>query len=144
MLDAVLEVRYSYVLQNRIKEQLEASANLPEELKEIASFASTQVTISVLGDEEGRDVIDIERLSSDLEKALKGLDEGIRTTIFSNILSAIRMVYDKFVEEGYKEMMEFYDNLLKCCKKGWQEVYDTLIEYMLRMDKEAIIWLRGK
>jgi CRISPR/Cas system CSM-associated protein Csm2 small subunit len=144
MLEAVLEARYNYVLQNKIKEQLKASAKLPEELKEIAFFASTQVTISVLGDEEGRDVINIERLRGDLEKALRGLDEGIRTTIFSSILSAIRMLYDKFVEEGCKEMIRFYDDLLKSCKKGWQEVYDTFMEFMLKMDREAIIWLRGR
>jgi CRISPR/Cas system CSM-associated protein Csm2 small subunit len=144
MLEAVLEARYNYVLQNKIKEQLKASAKLPEELKEIAFFASTQVTISVLGDEEGRDVINIERLRGDLEKALRGLDEGIRTTIFSSILSAIRMLYDKFVEEGCREMIRFYDDLLKSCKKGWQEVYDTFMEFMLKMDREAIIWLRGR
>jgi ClpP class serine protease len=77
------------------------------------------VTISVLGDKEGRDVIDVERLRSDLEKVFRELDEGTKTTIFSNILSVIRMLYDKFVEEGCKEMMEFYDDLLKSCKKGW-------------------------
>jgi hypothetical protein len=54
------------------------------------------------------------------------------------------MVYDEFVEEGYREMMEFYDNILKNCKKGWQEVYNTCIEYMLKMDKEAIMWLRRR
>jgi cystathionine beta-lyase/cystathionine gamma-synthase len=83
-------------------------------------------------------------LRGDLEKALRGLDEGIRTTIFSSILSAIRMLYDKFVEEGCKEMIRFYDDLLKSCKKGWQEVYDTFMEFMLKMDREAIIWLRGR
>jgi hypothetical protein len=102
------------------------------------------VTISVLSDGEGRDVIDIERLRSDLEKVLNGLDESTRTVIFSNITCAIRMLYDKFIEEGYKEMIGFYDNILKSCRKGWQEVYNTFIEYMLKMDKEAVPWLRWK
>jgi hypothetical protein len=54
------------------------------------------------------------------------------------------MIYDKFIEEGYKEMTEFYDNILKSCRKGWPEVHNTFIEFMLKMDKEAILWLRWK
>lgn len=144
MLDAILEARYNYILRNKIKDQLKTSTRLPEELKETALHASTRVTISVLGDEDGRDVIDIGELRSNLEEVLSGLDESTRTIIFSNIATAIRMLYDKFVEEGCREMIEFYDNILKSCKKGWQEVYNTFIEYMLKMDKEAILWLRGE
>lgn len=144
MLNAILEARYNYILQNRIKDQLKTSAKLPEELKEIALYASSKVTIHVLSDEEGREVVDIEILRNDLESVFKKLDESTITILFYNVLSAIRMVYDEFVEEGYREMMEFYDNILKNCKKGWQEVYNTCIEYMLKMDKEAIMWLRRR
>jgi len=144
VLNRVLEERYSYILQNGIKDQLKTSAKLPEELKEIALYASTHVTISVLGDEEGRDVVDIERLRSDLEKVLRGLDENTRTVIFSNIAIAVRKLYEEFIEEGCREMIGFYDDVLKSCRKGWQEVYNTFIEYTLKMDKEAILWLRGE
>jgi hypothetical protein len=142
--DRVLETRYNYILQNRLKDQLKSSAKLPDELKEIALHASTEVTISVLGDEEGRDVIDTHRLRSDVEDVLKGLDENTRATILSHILMGIRMLYDELVEDGSREMIKFYDDLLKSCKKGWQEVYDTFIEYTLKMDKEAVLWLRGE
>ena len=107
-------------------------------------YASSKVTIHVLSDGEGREVVDIEILRNDLESVFKKLDESTITILFYNVLSAIRMVYDEFVEEGYREMMEFYDNILKNCKKGWQEVYNTCIEYMLKMDKEAIMWLRRR
>jgi hypothetical protein len=39
-------------------------------------------------------------------------------------------------------MSEFYDKQIESSKKGLEEVFNALREYLIRWDKKAILWKR--
>jgi hypothetical protein len=133
-----------YTFQKQVIEKLEASLE-GEKFKEIIlNVASTSLSIRVLSDDDGRDVVDIGRLREDFEKRLESLDEVTKVFVTLKVTNAIREIFDStsFVEESKKEIIGFYDKLIESSRKDWLAVYDALREYLLTWDKKAVIWSR--
>jgi hypothetical protein len=75
LLRTVLEAFLNYTFQNQVFEELKKSLEGEENLRKeiILNIASSSLSIGVLSDSEGRDVVNIERLQKDFEEKLKNL-----------------------------------------------------------------------
>jgi hypothetical protein len=146
LLGAPLRGYFDYILQNQVIKKLKASLKEEEDIRGeiILNAASRSLSVRVLSEDDGRDVVDIGRLREDFSSELEGLDEPTKVLVILKVSNAIREIYDStpFVEESKKEMLRFYDELIKSSEKGWMEVYDALREYTREWDKEAIMWKR--
>ncbi len=132
-------------IRNKITDQLKEMLNeekFDEGLKEIILGASSSVSVMVLGDGEGRDVIDQKTLKSDLKDELEGFDEDTKALVLSRISASIRKIYDSFAEENSKEMIEFYDELIIATEESWASVNEVISENIWEKDNDSIIWLR--
>lgn len=146
LLGSVLRGRFDYIFQNHAVDKLKASLKEEEDIRReiILNAASRALSVGVLSEDDGRDVVDIRRLREDFSSELKDLDEPTKVLVILKVSNAIREIYDStiFVEESKKEMLKFYDKLIKSSEKGWLEVYDALREYTGEWDKGAIMWKR--
>lgn len=134
------------LIRNKIFEQLKVLLNeeeIDEGLKEIVLGASVlSANVMVLGDSEGRDVIDLKRLIGGLKDELEGFDEETKAIVLSRMATSIRRIYDSFAEENSKEMIKFYDELIKATESNWTSVNDIINDYLMVKDNEAILWMR--
>lgn len=97
MLETPLEACFDYKFQNQVVEELKASL---EEVKEtymeinineiIQNTVTRFLSIKVLSDDEGRDIVKMERLRDSFEKGLEGLDEITKVLIFTKVLNVIK------------------------------------------------------
>jgi hypothetical protein len=146
ILGAPFKGYFDYILQNQVIKKLKASLKEEEDIRReiILNAASRYLSVRVLSEDDGRDVVDIGRLREDFSSELEGLDEPTKVFVILKVSNAIREIYDStpFVEESKKEMLRFYDKLIESTEKGWMEVYDALREYTIKWDKEAIMWKR--
>jgi hypothetical protein len=146
LLGAPLKGYFDYILQNQVIKKLKASLKEEEDIRReiVLNAASRSLSVRVLSEDDGRDVVDIGRLRKDFSSELEGLDEPTKVLVILKVSNAIREIYDStsFVEESKKEMLGFFDRVIKSSEKGWLEVYDTLREYIGEWDKGAIMWKR--
>ena len=144
LLELVLRARFDYILQNHVVEKLKASLKEEEDIRReiVLNAASRSLSVRVLSEDDGRDVVDIGRLREDFSSELEGLDESTKILVILKVSNAIREIYDdaSFVEKSRDEMLGFYDDLIGSSKKGWLEVYDALREYTIKWDEAAIMW----
>ncbi len=141
-LKAFLDYAFQKSVIEKLKELFEKEEDIRREI--ILNVASTSLSIRVLSDGDGRDVVDIGRLREDFSSELEGLDESTKILVILKVSNAIREIYDStpFVEESKKEMLEFYDKLIESSEKGWLEVYEALRGYTSEWDKGAVMWKR--
>jgi len=147
-LELPLRARFDYILQNHVLEKLKASSNEREDIRReiVLNAASRSLSVRVLSEDDGRDVVDIGRLREDFSSELEGLDDSTKLLVILKVSNAIREVYDDtfFVKKSRDEMLRFYDDLIGSSKKGWLEIYDVLRKYMIKWDKDAIMWKRKR
>ena len=146
LLSTPLKGFLDYTFQRSVIEKLKASLEKEGEIRKeiILNAASNSLSVRVLSDSDGRDIVDVERLRRDLEGELGDLDESTKVLTLLKISNAIREIYDNtsFIEESKEEMLKFYDELIS--KKDWQAVYSVLHDYLIRWDKKAIVWKRAE
>lgn len=137
---------FNYTFRNLVLEKLKASLKEEEEIsmEVILNAASISLSVTAISGIDGRDVVDMRSLRGEFDMVLEGLDESTKVFTILEVANAIREIYDStsFIEESKEEMLEFYDKLIESTEKGWLEVYDTLREYLLKLDRRMIIWKR--
>ena len=137
---------FDYTFRNLVLEKLKASLKEEEEIsmEVILDAASSFLSVTAISGIDGRDVVDIRSLRGEFDMGLEGLDEATKVFTILEVANAIRKIYDNtsFIEESKEEMLEFYDKLIETTEKGWSEVYDTLREYLLKLDRRMTIWKR--
>ena len=146
ILELPLRESYNSILRKEVKKSLESlieKEELDKGLVEIIINASSSISVRILGDSEGEDIIGIEEMRKELKDKLEGLDGGTKTLILSKIASSIRESYMDFTKEAGNKMIEFYDELIKhCSKRDWEAIYDTINKYLIKFDKIAVLWKR--
>ena len=144
LLRTILEAFLNYTFKNQVFEELKGSLEGEENLREeiILNIASLSLSIGVLSDSEERDIVNIETLQKDFEENLKNVDDSTKVLVLLRVSNAIREVLASFTEGVQEEMSEFYDKQIESSKKGWEEVFNALREYLIRWDKKANIWKR--
>lgn len=137
---------FDYTFRNLVLDKLKASLKEEEEIsmEVILNAASLSLSVKAISGIDGRDVVDMRSLRGEFDMVLEGLDESTKVFTILEVANAIREIYDStsFIEESKEEMVEFYDKLIESTEKGWLEVYDTLREYLLKLDRRMIIWKR--
>lgn len=144
LLRTPLRAFFDYAFQNQVLEELKKSLEEEEKFRKeiILNIVSSSLSVGVLSGSERREEISIETLRKDFEENLKGLDEVTRSFVLLKVSNAIREIYALFVDERKKEMLEFSDKLIESSKKGWDESFNTLREYLVGWDKKANMWKR--
>ena len=137
---------FDYTFRNLVLEKLKASLEEEEEIsmEVILDAASRYLSVTAISGIDGRDVVDMRSLRGEFDMGLEGLDESTKVFTILEVANAIREIYDStsFIEESKEEMLEFYDKLIESTEKDWSEVYDTLREYLLKLDRRMLIWKR--
>lgn len=146
-LGSPLRENYNTNLKIKIYDELKElfkEDELDEGLKEIVFNASKNVTVKVFGDDNARDVIEINLLKEDMGEEFEAFDESTKILVLSKLAYSIRRIYDGFAEESSKEIIEFYDKLIESSKDSWTSVYDVILDYVIESDNKAILWKRGE
>lgn len=147
-LDYPLRESYNYLLIKKTTEKIkdlykEGRVNeITEKLKEIILSSLKYLKIDMLSDEYGRDVINTKKLSENLSEGLKELDGTTKSAVLLDITNLIREILKDFVEESKKDLIEFYNTLIKASEESWKSVYEVINKYMIERDNIAIIWRR--
>lgn len=148
LLEGVFRTYLDHPFQKIVVEKLKKSLEEEEDIRReiILNAASRSLSVGVLSDDEGRDVVNMVSLRRDFEDVLEDLDESTKILVLLKVSNAIREIYNNtsFIEERKKEMLEFYDNLIASSEKDWEKVFSMLREYLIRWDKETILWKREK
>lgn len=139
VLGGYLDSSFQKIVVEKLKESLEEEEDIRREI--ILNAASRSLSVRVLSDDKGRDVVDMVSLRKGFEDILGDLDDSTKVLVLLKVSNAIREIYDTpFIEESKKEMLEFYDKLIESSKKDWEKVFSLSREYLIRWDKKAIIW----
>lgn len=144
-LSLVLAWKWDYLLQEQVREYLKASLSEEDtELNATAMYCINGITRYVLGDSEGRAILDIERLKSDLEdeETFKAASEELESRILSELTAALSRVLDSFISSRREEISQLCNKLIQACNGGWDSVFDVIDDETLAADKVATLDMR--
>jgi len=136
-----------HAFQNAVFEKLKIPSEGEEDSRKevILNIASRFLSISVLSDDQGRDVVNTDELMASFSEPLAGFDDPTKYFAVLIVANAIREVYDtSFVEDMKNEIVEFYDMLIESSRGDWDEVHKVLREFVIKWDKKAILWRRER
>ena len=133
--------------QSAVFEKLKIPSEEVEDIRKevILNIASRFLSISVLSDDQGRDVVNTDELMGLFSESLAGFDEQTKYFAVLTVANAIREVYDtSFVEDIKNEIVEFYDMLIESSRGDWDGVHKVLREFVIKWDKKAVLWRRER
>ena len=138
-----LQAKLDHELQNQVIHHLKRSdEKRASSLEEISLAAATSLSVNVLSEQNGRDIIDTERLREEIEADLESVGNEAAARILLDITDAVRDVYSGFIEEHSQETVAFYTAIEESCDVEWSEVHSTLNERLIQEDHQAISWKR--
>lgn len=141
----VLAWKWDYLLQEQALEHLKASLSKEEaELNAIAIYSINAISRYALGDTEGRAILDIQRLRSDLgeEATFTAAPEELQSRVLLELTSALTNILDSFISSRCKEVSQLCSRLIQACDQGWDSVFNVIDECILAADKIYFLEMR--
>lgn len=145
VLGLLLVWKWDYLLQEQVRQHLEASLSKEDaQLNAVTMYCINGIRGYCFGDSQGRAILDVQRLKSDLEdeECFKAAPEELRSRILLELTAALTNILDSFSSSRREEASQFCDKLIQACNEGWNSVFHVIDDYTLAADKMAILEMR--